>query len=372
MPDNKKHHFVPRVYLKNFSVNGRVINLYNLANDRVVFNAALKSQCYRDYFYGQDQVLEKALGMMEGFSAKLFRKIIECNAPPEPGSEEYAQLVTFVIFQRNRTSQAARAIDEMVASVAKEVISYHPKFDSDFIDLVDIGVKDPAIEALKAASHTLPFALDLACKLLVAKPGSEFVTTDNPVVFYNQALEGVSAHHGLGTASKGLQVFFPVSPSCMIFLYDHSLYKVGGRRERTILVSEQEDIDQLNILLLANAEENIYFLDSDRINLRLIKRGIKFRLENTSELHVVSERKKDGVRSNLIINQGIRPKVGLNLSFIKEFASAEHLRQLAVSGVIRHPGLIRDPDLVQWVELWQQSVEAGSKQNFYQFMASQK
>lgn len=371
MPDNKKHHFVPKVYLKNFSSNAKVINLYNVAGDKFVLGAALKAQCYRDYFYGHEPTLEKALGTIEGVAAKLFREIVGSETPPEDGSVEYAELVTFIVFQRNRTIQAARAIEEMVSSMAKRVVSYHPEFNGELSDDIELSVSDPAVHGLKAASHTLPFAMDLTCKLLIAKPGSEFITSDNPVVFYNQALESVRGHHGIGTASKGLQVFFPISPACMILLYDGSVYKVGGRRERTVRLSQQRDMDQINTLVLANAEENIYFLHRDKINFRDIEHGVKYRGVRTSEINVVNEHGAGFRGSDLLIHQGVRPKVGLRLSFVKQLSSADALRYICERGVIKHPGLVRDPALVELVDRWQKALDGGSHQNFHEFMNSQ-
>ena len=259
----------------------------------------------------------------------------------------------------------------MLCSMAKQVMSYHPNFEADIFEGIELGVNDPVIHCLKAASHTLPFAMDLSCKLVVAKPGSEFITSDSPVVFYNQALEEMQGHQGIGTASKGLQVFFPISPECMILLYDGSVYKVGGRRERTVRLSQQRDMDQINTLLLANAEENIYFLNSNKINFGEIKRGLKYRLNRTSEIHVLNESGGGVGMPDYLVHQGVRPKIGLALSFVKQLPAAESLRVVCGLGAIKHPGLVRDPVLVEWVDRWQKSLDSGDSKNFYEFMSSQ-
>ncbi|ATN12056.1 hypothetical protein CRN80_21570 [Pseudomonas sp. FDAARGOS_380] len=371
MPANKKHHYVPRVYLKNFSSNEKTINLYNLSRDIVIREGKLKSQCYRDYLYGEEDKLEKALGLVENQAAKLFRKIRRELKPPQAESNDFVNFLMFVIYQRSRTLYAARAINEMLVAMAKKFISYRPDVPEDIFDKITIKVNEPAIHALRAANHSLHFALDLSCKLLLAKKGTEFITSDNPVVFYNQALEGCHSHQGIGTASKGLQIFFPISPEISILFYDASIYKVGGRREQTIQITEQHDMDQINILMLANAEENIYFLTSDRINLREIKQGKRFRIENTGKLHTLPGKRTEQEHSDILIHQGIRPKTGLRLSFLKELATAVELKFLVNSGHLRNPGLLRDPALVTWDKRWQESVESGNQQNFFEFIASQ-
>src|ERR1700761_6954191 len=50
MPDNKKHHFVPKFYLTRFSDDGKSINAYVLKSSKKVLSANLANQCYRDYF----------------------------------------------------------------------------------------------------------------------------------------------------------------------------------------------------------------------------------------------------------------------------------------------------------------------------------
>lgn len=347
MPANKKHHYVPRVYLKNFSYNDKTINLFNLSRQIVIRDGKLKSQCYRDYLYGVEDRLEKALGLIEGQAAILFRNIRRELKPPQFETADYGSFLMFVIFQRNRTLYAARAVNEMFVAIAQKFISYHPEFPEDIFDKISITVNDPAVHALIAAEKCLHFAMDLSCKLILAKKGSEFITSDNPVVFYNQALEACGTHQGIGTACKGLQIFFPVSPGITILFFDSNIYKVGGRREQSIQVTEQRDMDQINSLTLANAEDNIYFLSSDRINLKQIKQALKFRIENTGELHTSPGKRTEHECSDILIHQGIRPKTGLKLSFLKELTAAHEIRQLINAGYLRHPGLLRDPALVE-------------------------
>ena len=77
MPSNKKHHYVPRFYLKNFSCDSRSISLFNIKAQKIVAEASLKSQCYRDYFYGKEPTIEKALGDMEVIAAQITRFIAQ-------------------------------------------------------------------------------------------------------------------------------------------------------------------------------------------------------------------------------------------------------------------------------------------------------
>ena len=46
MTKKKRHHFIPRFYLKRFSINneGKALGLYNLDNKKFIKNAPLKIQ----------------------------------------------------------------------------------------------------------------------------------------------------------------------------------------------------------------------------------------------------------------------------------------------------------------------------------------
>jgi hypothetical protein len=45
MPDNKKHHYVPRFYLRIFSKDKNSINIYNKEQEKV-FLGNINNQCY--------------------------------------------------------------------------------------------------------------------------------------------------------------------------------------------------------------------------------------------------------------------------------------------------------------------------------------
>ena len=68
MATNKNQHFVPRCYLKAFTVGGenKAINIFNIDHSRYIPGAPVKNQCSGDYFYGQDQRLEDAIRSIEG------------------------------------------------------------------------------------------------------------------------------------------------------------------------------------------------------------------------------------------------------------------------------------------------------------------
>jgi len=78
MATNKNQHFVPRCYLRPFTLDSAnvAINLFNIDRMKFVERAPVKHQCSRDYFYGEDPALEKALQAEEGLYAAAARDIL--------------------------------------------------------------------------------------------------------------------------------------------------------------------------------------------------------------------------------------------------------------------------------------------------------
>ena len=74
MTKKKKHHYIPRFYLKRFSVNneGKIIGLYNHKNKIFIQRAPLKHQACENFLYGEDDEIENALAEMENDVARMF------------------------------------------------------------------------------------------------------------------------------------------------------------------------------------------------------------------------------------------------------------------------------------------------------------
>jgi hypothetical protein len=113
MPHNKKHHFVPRLYLKKFAQNdGKTINIHNFRSHKTIINGNLYNQCYQNYLYGKDDNCEKALGVIESAGAKVISAIQGSRFVPRKMTEQYFVLLVFVLFQKNRTLAAGEELNE--------------------------------------------------------------------------------------------------------------------------------------------------------------------------------------------------------------------------------------------------------------------
>ncbi len=186
MASNKSHHFVPRFYLKLFSRDRRSIDLFKIARERTIARANLRQQCARDYFYGKDGKLEFSLAQLEGQCAQIIQRIIKAGDLPEEDSEDCQTLIFYILVQYYRTTYAAELVDDLTDKFWKQIIGPTGKFTQDQLDAVRVVQTDPAKYAINLVSTSHHLAFDLRWKLLLSPDGADFITSDNPVVFYNQ------------------------------------------------------------------------------------------------------------------------------------------------------------------------------------------
>ena len=217
MPSNKRHHYVPRFYLKNFSGDGRSINLFNLDRNRIVRNASFKTQCYKDYYYGRNQVLEKLLADIEGESAQILAYIIENRQLPST-NEQRKKLSIYLMAQHGRIPNTTAVVSEMrdrFASAIRDIAK-----ETGEAEVEDFSNLDAVLTSVALSIKAYTCLADLQGRLLLSAPGQEFITSDTPVAscnsFFSYRPFGDAASFGW----RGYRLVFPISPTLALFLFD--------------------------------------------------------------------------------------------------------------------------------------------------------
>jgi hypothetical protein len=324
VPDNKKHHFVPKFYLRNFSEDEKSIGIYNIASRRTITRGNLGNQCYRDYFYGKTPEVEHALAGMEGSAAEVIKNCLESEAIPRPLSAEHVILSHFIVLQDARTGHEAEAMAETTDKFFKAV--YRDQFGD--LDGYEIGFDNPVLMSLQVSSRMVPAIYDLKIKLLRNETGVGFITSDNPIVRHNQYFEGNehAGHNGLGQA--GLQIFLPLSLKYLCVFYDAQTYKVGDKNSRIVSVASTDDVTALNALQWLNAHENIYFAEGQETSVEAQAPRIIGR--RRGEKSVVSE--------HAIVGRNVDPVTGDTESLLHEMRLGLKIRlKVGCIKLRRHP-----------------------------------
>ena len=151
--------------------------------------------------------------------------------------------------------------------------------------------------AFSMIESSLASCADLDYKLLINTSKMPFITSDIPLIKYNQYLEykkSLRAKNGYGNI--GIQLFLPLSPTKMILFYDSMIYKVGDRKKDFIELNNEQEITQFNILQILNCQ-NILFFD-DTVNNKyindIVSSSKKFTKANLTESQIIPRMSEQG------------------------------------------------------------------------------
>lgn len=268
MPKKKRHHYIPKFYLKRFSTNneGKHIGLYNHANRIFVQKAPLKQQAYENFLYGEDPEIEDALAVMEDTVAKLFYYWTEDKLliPPPPETNGFKLLKQFILFQSFRTPKSGdnimESLNHNLKAIAKEI---EPELWKHLGKGGRLVHENPVLLMLLNSIKHQKLLDFLDCRFLVNLSPLPFISSDAPVVYYNQLMEQTGNYIGAtGLVAKGLQIFYPIHPRLMICLYDSKVYDFGDGCENCCSTESIEEIHQLNGLQLINSKSQVFFDES--------------------------------------------------------------------------------------------------------------
>jgi hypothetical protein len=366
---NVRHHFVPQFYLRNFAndTRQRQIGLFNIPTGKFVPSTSIRDQAQRKRLYGKEGG-EQALSNLEGASSNVLRRMIERKEVPKWHSPEHLALLVYVLFQYHRTPTAAAELEEFQEKAVKTVLSLDPRMAPD-VDELKVTVPDAVKRSLRLAALYHHLGMDLRYKLLISQSAKSFVTSDHPVIYYNQFMEHRNKFGSArGLACKGLQIFLPLAPKCCLILFDDKIYRVGGRSMTGVQVhAAGEDVDALNLLQVANAGDQLFFDNgANEVEIReLASKAVAYRLSSRTSVKTYPSRDRaDGTSSVLMHLSKTDLRTGLKLSNVTELPSARNYR---LGSAVVHA---RDPILCglhdEWVEKVLNKVYRGSE--FGEFM----
>lgn len=259
--EKKNQHYVPKFYLRNFSIelNYNQIGLFNIFSELYVEKAKLKTQGCKNYYYGEDGILEDMLSNIEGYLATEIREIIERYELPKKGSSGHENLLYFIALMDLRNPTLIDYIRYSKDLLRQRLLGAHK--DTDVNSLVpEISHEEAIGISLSNLGEVVKNLKDLEFKLLVNETKYPFITSDFPIAKYNQFLEKMKFPHGkTGYGNIGLQIFIPISPKLIILFYDAKIYKVGFKKQRNLTIKSTHDIDNLNVLQFLNSYYIVYF-----------------------------------------------------------------------------------------------------------------
>lgn len=261
MAQHREHHFVPRFHLRQFSADGRRINLFNFARMAVIPGVSIRGQCARRDFYRFAPGLEQAFSQLETQAAAVVQGVRSSRVAPEPETQQRRALLGFIVLQKARTIASGRRNDAQTDYLAKLWAQTHPELRNLDLEPYEIANEHPVALPLLQAPDTIELASDLELHLFTNDTALPFITSDDPVVLHNRYCEGIDYRGVLGWNCSGIQVFWPISPRELVLFYDKDVYRVGrlDRSNRSTALTAESEIQALNLLQILNAHQNVYW-----------------------------------------------------------------------------------------------------------------
>ncbi len=254
MATNKNQHFVPRCYLRPFTLDcsNKAINLFNIDRLRFIENAPVKNQCSGDYFYGKDPALDTALKSTEDTYGKVLKEILKPGYKLTDSHRHF--LRRFWLLQFMRTDAASRHAVEMNEAIV----------DIAGLDIHDFryGIREAVQAAMQLFVEKMDIVDDLTVCLFKNKTSSPFFTSDDPAVLTNlwYLNDRRTKGRSFGLQSAGNLLLLPLSPWILCLGYDGDVYSVphkGG----LVDVRHDRDVDALNQHQFLNCWSNIFVHD---------------------------------------------------------------------------------------------------------------
>jgi hypothetical protein len=174
------------------------------------------------------------------------------------------------------------------------------------------------------ALEVIVLVSDLRVALAINKTSDPFITSDNPVVCYNQFMESrMVPGSGTGLLCKGLQMIVPMSPRHCVIYHDSEVYNVGNRKNPVFAVNRSNDVLSLNRLQAINAQENIFCSGavSEDYLKRVVEDAIPFRRASMAETREYVS--KEAPNRYLYVHSRCDIKCGLQLSFVSVLRGAQ-------------------------------------------------
>ena len=316
MSNNKNQHFVPKVYLKQFSADGKSIELCIKKSLEFPPKTAIKNQSSSNYFYGKDLEIENFLSSMETDLGLILHKLSDSSIEALTKDEcEFLFGYTFLQWGRTDASATdlvagAKEINDFVASTIKCVDTSKFRAIEDKLENVK--------RAISLGREMLNTCSDLDFIFIINETPVDFITSDCPVSLYNQFHERIGKRT-FAFGSIGTQVFFPLSPRITFLIYDNLCYKIGNRKSKYIRISNPKDVNQLNNITFINANKALYFINRNTIS---------------SFEHVAAKERDSSVYTKfrypdtgLFWSSNQPPLCNARFTFIRETDRTKHIKQ---------------------------------------------
>lgn len=321
MASRKEHHFVPRFYLRHFASDedGKCICLYHFSRNQFIENAPIKHQAKEKLLYGNDDQVETLLGKVEQKAAPVIREVLQTGKIVDNVARDI--LLGYMLYQERRTIRRARQTKQSMNLLMQGI----PGLETYSVSL-DLQ------EMVNMVEDQKPLLQFLHVKVLRNVSSVPFITSDNPVIMYNQMMEMHRSPVAAAWANMGLQVFLPISPEYMLMAYDQFKYTVGKKHSvATPIKVYENDVRQLNALQYIEADQHLYFDNS------FAKSEFQFLHSKYASYRQETQAPKSMRLGSFHMVLTPNPRIKLDITCSKLSMNARHFQPTGRLAIYRHP-----------------------------------
>jgi hypothetical protein len=233
--EKKKHHYIPRCYLKFFCDEQGQILLYRKDDPENPIRSSPDNQAFHKYYYSQPlpeggRDNNSIENLFSGLEEK-WPLIVERMRSRKDMSDVVEDLFAFIGLQRVRVPACRDAAEAMLAETVKSTMrildaagELEPKPDGfkDILDHVEVAI-DPhqsihaMVEMLRGAGEVFT---QIGIGALHNTTNLPFLTSDNPVVWFDPSFQEMKMRPYWRRDGGPVVMFFPVTPNLLV--YGHS------------------------------------------------------------------------------------------------------------------------------------------------------
>lgn len=218
-------HYVPRVYLKNFSIfNGKehYIWVFDKENDKI-FQTNIKEIAFEEEFYdkiNEDQVTENILRDIETRFGKAIVSLIDQKDISQLSKEDLEDIAEFITLQMIRTKEDRLSFEQ----IPKQFLEKFPKLGDKLKAEVDQAMEKESIRKnhnrliMEARGMFKEIIKGMKWILVINKTTFPYWSSDNPVVEYNSMNH--APYGNLGLTTLGIEIHFPINPKLNLIICD--------------------------------------------------------------------------------------------------------------------------------------------------------
>jgi hypothetical protein len=263
----KIQHYVPRLYLRNFSVVNKgkcSIFCFDKVKEKV-FCVKIENIAVEKYFYdtdkGKNQIIEKMLGRLESIFNAAYGKLLQTEDLGSLSIMEKAAIAYFVAMQDLRTREFREFFKDMTSQLKEKLSGY--KMTAAFKKQLETIQGEEAAKAMQLkfmvrnADWYAKIVGAMKWMLLVNETKLPYWTSDHPIDRHNDIDQ--SPYGNLGLLSKGIQIYFPLSTKISLLFCDPVLFRVLPEK---VSVKEENVIFQ-NYLQVSWSTRHIFSTNDD-------------------------------------------------------------------------------------------------------------